>query len=255
MGKTMETRQIEQGTTPLAIEGNASAKPYLDHLEKEERNFRQIYYLWVSRFCILTAIISMAFLILASLSLFHLAPMVTVEPFLLVNQSESENIVRNEAISRDMASKDRMLEMFVRQYVVLRNTIINDPIEMRTRWMSGGMLNYMSSPDVYNEFGAATKKVWSTIFKQSLVREVEIISVARQGGERSAVWKVDFKTYDLQNESGSNQTQQEATLRVRYWTASVTAQFVPERSFMSLRLVNPLGFTVTRYSQTEVEIF
>lgn len=255
MDNKMDTRQIEQGAKPLAIEGNAGAKPYLDHLEKEEKNFRQTYYLWVSRFFILTATVSMVFLVLASLSLFHLAPTVTVEPFLLINQSESENIVRDEAISSDMASKDRMLEMFIRQYVMLRNTIINDPIEMRTRWMSGGMLNYLSSPEVYNEFGEATKKIWSAIFRQVLVREVEIISVVRQGGSRSAVWKVDFKTYDLQNESGSNQTQQEATLRVRYWTASVTAQFVPERSFMSLRLVNPLGFTVTRYSQTEVEIF
>ena len=69
------------------------------------------------------------------------------------------------------------------------------------------------------------------------------------------MWKVDFKTYDLQNDAMQDQTQQEATLRVRYWTASVTAFFIPERSFVALRLVNPLGFTVTRYSQTEVEIF
>lgn len=251
----MDTKQLETGTQPLAIEGDAPSKPYLDHLEKEEKGARQTYYLWVSRFFILTATVSMLFLVLASLSLFHLAPMVTVEPFLLINQSESENIVRDEAIAADMASKDRIFEMFIRQYVSLRNTIINDPIEMRTRWMSGGMLNYLSSPDVYNEFGAATKKIWSEIFKRSLVREVEIISVARQGGERSAVWKVDFKTYDLQNDAMQDQTQQEATLRVRYWTASVTAFFIPERSFVTLRIVNPLGFTVTRYSQTEVEIF
>ena len=249
----MDSKQLPEGTQKLAIE--AGSPHYIEHLEKEQSSAKQVYYLWVSRFFILTATVSMVFFILASLSLFRLAPMVTVEPFLLINQSESENIVRNEAISQDMASKDKLLEMFIKQYVIIRNTIINDPIEMRTRWMSGGMLDYLSSPEVYNDFGNATKKIWETIFKQVLVREVEIISVSRQGGKRSAIWKVDFKTYDLYNEQGNTQAQQEATLRVRYWTASITAYFIPERSFMALRLINPLGFTVTRYSQTEVEIF
>lgn len=239
----------------MAIESDAGAPQYLDHLDEVRNTFRETYYLWISRFFILTATISMMFLVLASLSLFRLAPMVTVEPFLLNSQSESENIVRNEAIDQGMASKDKLLEMFIRQYVIIRNTIINDPIEMRTRWMSGGMLNYLSAPDVYNDFGRATKTIWETIFKQVLVREVEIISVTRQGGSRSAVWKVDFKTYDLYNEQGKTQAQQETTLRVRYWTSSITAYFIPERSFVFPRLINPLGFTVTRYSQTEVEIF
>lgn len=251
----MNSAQIEGGNKTLAIEGNAKEPRYISQLEEEHNSLRQIYYLWVSRFFILTATVSMMFLVLASLSLFRLAPLVSVEPFLLVNQSASENIVRNEAITQDMASRDKLMEMFIRQYIIIRNTIINDPIEMRTRWMSGGMLNYLSAPDVYNEFGRTTKTIWETIFKQVLVREVEIISVTRQGGSRSKVWKVDFKTYDLYNEQGKTQAQQETTLRVRYWTASITAYFIPERSFVFPRLINPLGFTVTRYSQTEVEIF
>lgn len=251
----MGSTQIENGRKVFAIEGNAKAPEYINQLEEDRGGFRRTYYLWVSRFFILTATISMMFLVLASLSLFRLAPMVSVEPFLLINQSESENIVRSEAITKNMASKDKLLEMFIRQYVIIRNTIINDPIEMRTRWMGGGMLNYLSSPEVYNEFGRATKAIWETIFKQVLVREVEIISVTRQGGSRSAVWKVDFKTYDLYNEQKKDQAQQESTLRVRYWTSSITAYFIPERGFVFPRLINPLGFTVTRFSQTEVEIF
>ncbi len=251
----MYSNQTESGRKITAIEDGRKEPQYIDKLEGVHNTFRQTYYLWVSRFFILTAIISIVFLILASLSLFRLAPMVTVEPFLIINQDESKNIVRSEAVSSDMASKDKLLELFIRQYVILRNTIINDPVEMRTRWMSGGMVNYLSSPKVYNEFGRTTRTVWEAIFKQVLVREVEIISVTRQGGSRSAVWKVDFKTYDLYNEQGKTQAQQETTLRVRYWTASITAHFIPDRAFVATRLINPLGFTVTRYSQTEVEIF
>lgn len=250
----MNNPQIENGQKVLAISGTVPEPHYINKLEEEAHTIKQIYYLWVSRFFILTATLSCAFMVLASLSLFKLAPMVTVEPFLLVNQSTSNDIVRNEAMDKNMASKEQMLKMFIKQYIVLRNTIINDPIEMRSRWMGGGMVNYLSSHDVYNEFANATKVLWESIFKQVLVREVEIISISRQGGDKSSVWKVDFKTYDLYNEVAQSQGQQEATLKVRYWTSSITANFIPERSFILPRLINPLGFTVVRYSQTEVEV-
>ena len=123
----MDSKQIKGGTQTLALEGGEKEPHYLEHLEEKHSSLRQTYYLWVSRFFILTAAVSMGFMVLASLSLFRLAPMVTVEPFLLINQSDSENIVRSEAIAQDMASKDKLLEMFIRQYVIIRNTIINDP--------------------------------------------------------------------------------------------------------------------------------
>ena len=251
----MDSKQIESETRLLSSSDEAKSPQYINQLETEHNTLRQIYYLWVSRFFILTATVSMIFFVLASLSLFHLAPAVTVDPLLIINQSSSEDIITNEAIEQTMSAKDKLLDMYIRQYIILRNTVINDPVEMRTRWMSGGMLNYLSSPEVYNAFGQTTKTIWETIFKQVLVREVEIISAVRQGGKRSSVWKVDFKTYDLFNEQGKTQAQQETTLRVRYWTASITAYFIPDRAFVAPRLINPLGFTVTRYSQTEVEIF
>ena len=74
------------------------------------------------------------------------------------------------------------------------------------------------------------------------------------GGEKSPVWKVDFKTYDLST-TMRNQNTWALILSTRYWTASVTAYFLRGREFVGLRLINPIGFTVTRYSQTEVEIF
>ena len=86
-----------------------------------------------------------------------------------------------------------------------------------------------------------------------MVREVEIISIGKLGGERSPVWKVDFKTYELSQNTVDQKTKARI-LSVRYWTASVTAFFIPGREFVGLRLINPIGFTVVRYSQAEVEI-
>ena len=239
--------QIQNGKQTLAIENAAANSPeFIDKLEREKEGFKLYYYLWLSRFFIATTVFSMLFLVASALSLFRLAPMVSVEPFLIINQDSSEGIVRYEPITFDMSSRDKLLETFIRQYVILRNTVVNDPQEMRSRWMGGGMVNLLSAPDVYDIFGKDVKARWENMFKQALVREVEIISVVRQGGAKSPVWKVDFKTYDLYDEANRNQAQKEATLRVRYWTASVTATFVRERIFMGRRLINPLGFTVTR---------
>ena len=252
----MNLKTIDNGQKPLSLTDSTVKTPeFLSALEKEREGFKLHYYIWLSRFFIVTAVASMLFLISASLALFRLAPMVRVEPFLIINQDASEEIVREEPIAFDMSSKEKLMETFIRQYVILRNTVINDPQEMRSRWFPGGMVNFLSATDVYLSFYMAADANWSNMFKQALVREVEIISVGRQGGARSPVWKVDFKTYDLYDEQGKSQAQKEAALRVRYWTASVTAFFMQDRIFMGKRLINPLGFTVTRYSQTEVEIF
>ncbi len=249
-------QQIENGSRPLAIE-DAKAKSYefIDHVDKEVESSKMWYYLWLSRFFIVLAAISLLIMISSALALFSLAPRVSVEPFLIINQDSSEGIVRDEPITSDMSSKDKMMELFIKQYVIVRNTIINDPMEMRSRWMRGGMVNFLSSADVFAVFNVDAQKRWNAMFKRALVSEVEIISVSRQGGARSPVWKVDFKTYEMFDAQSKSQEQKESTLRVRYWTASVTAYFMKERMFIGRRLINPLGFTVTRYSQTEVDIF
>lgn len=252
----MTPQQIDNGQKTLALESGSYQGPeFLTHLEKESEGAKLTYYLWLSRLFIVTAAAALIFLISCALALFRLAPMVTVEPFLIINQDDSREVVREEPITMDMSSKEKLMKMFISQYVILRNTMINDPTEMRSRWFPGGMVNYMSSVEVFRDFNKDTVAGWEKMFSRSLVKEVEIIDITRQGGERSPVWKVDFKTYELYDEQGKSQTQKESTLRVRYWTASITAYFIKERMFMGRRLINPLGFTVTRYSQTEVEIF
>ena len=245
--------QIQSGKSQLLIDdANSTNVEFVEKLDKIDEDSKITYYTWLSRLFIFFTIVSFSLLICSSLALFKLAPMVSVEPFLIISQDSSEGIVRDEPITMDMSSKDKLMEMFIRQYVATRNTIINDPHEMRSRWFRGGMVNFMSSPDVFYAFNVSSQDKWEGIFKQILVREVEVISIGRLGGKKSPVWKVDFKTYDMYNNATSNT--KESTLRVKYWTASVTAYFIKDRMFIGNRLINPLGFTVVRYSQTEVDI-
>jgi type IV secretory pathway component VirB8 len=141
------------------------------------------------------------------------------------------------------------MEMFIRQYVITRNVILDDELEMQSRWFAGGLVNYLSSPAVFTEFESKEVKVNLPLYARNhLVRDVEINSLTREGGEKSRAWRVKFTTYDI-----SSQTREAGGGRVivRHWTASLQAVFVPERMFLSRRLINPLGFTVIHYSQSE----
>ncbi len=246
---------LTDGTKVLAIAGKTEAKHtnFINVEEKETQSLKLKYYMWLSRLFVFFASVSLLVFLASSLALFRLAPQVEVEPFLIIRQDTSEGIVRSEPIGMDMASKDLLFETFIKQYILIRNTIVNDKREMNSRWLPGGMVNYMSSWPVFEQFERATAAIMEKD-GSDLVREVEIISVGRQGGKKSEVWKVDFKTYDLRPDisGGSGGA---LIMKERYWTASLTARLYRERVFMGRRLINPVGFTVVRYSQSEVEIF
>lgn len=252
MINTGGTNKAIGGSRTLAI-GAADMQQnieFLQTMEQKTESLKLRYYTWLSRLFIFFATLSCLFMVLASLSLFRLAPAVSVEPFLIINQNTSKGIVRQEAITSRMASKTQLMETFIRQYVIVRNTVINDVQEMRTRWFRGGMVNFLSAPLVFESFYANRENIMSANIEKGLSREVEIIKIYQQGGDKSPIWKVDFKTYDLYAATAST----DLVFSERYWTASVEAYFFRERMFMGRRLINPMGFTVTRYSQTEVEI-
>ena len=248
--------QLSSTNEILALTSAQSAKKsanYITDVDVMGSLARENYYCWLSRFVAFIAILSLMFFTSASLVLFNLTSEVHVEPFLIIRQSNSEEMVRYETISPNMPSAPQMMELFIRQYVIIRNSIVGDEREMQSRWFGGGMIIYLSSDKIFAEFSNTVEKNLADASKTQIIRDVEIISVGKVGGEKSPVWKVDFKTYELSPQN-RNDTTGEFVLKTRYWTVSIVAVFVPERMFMSKRLMNPLGFTVTRYSQTEVEI-
>jgi len=245
---------ILEGRKVFAIEDkNGSVNiEFINSVEKEHNQVKLTYYILLARICVFFASFSAIYMVLASLSLFRLAGLISIEPYLMIKFDKSENIVRSEPIATNMASKHQLMETFVRQYILTRNTIIDDALEMRSRWMPGGMVNFLSSPQVFADFAKQEISQMKAYQDKHLTREVEIISVSRQGGDKSPIWKVDFKTNDLYSETGQNTGVQ--IFKERFWTASVTSFFIPERSFVGRRLINPLGFTVTRYSQSAIDL-
>ena len=163
--KMREQNNILEGTKILSLtDANGNQREFINEAEKEATGIKLKYYMWLSRLFIFFSVISLSIFMSSSLALFKLAPQVSVEPFLIIKQDTSDGIVRYEPISYTMASKNQLMETFVRQYVLLRNTIIADEKEMQTRWFPGGMMNFLSSDYVFGQFSTYRDSVCFTKF-------------------------------------------------------------------------------------------
>ena len=192
---------------------------------------KEVYFRWLSRLVIFCAVLSLGVFLSASLVIFRLSPEIIVEPLLIISQNDSETMVRYEPITPKMPSIKQMTELFVKQYVIIRNSVINDEQEMKTRWGVGGIVAYLSTPEVYREFVGKHAK-----------------DTEKMVSDSSPAWIVNFTVYTLSQKNNGNSL----VLTKTKMRASVTPRFIPERRAVFTRLVNPLGFVVLKYNQDEV---
>lgn len=222
---------------------------YITDDKINNNSMKEIYFRWLSRLVVICAVLSLGLFLSASLVIFRLAPEIIVEPLLIINQNDSETMVRYEPITNKMPSLKQMTELFVRQYVIVRNTVINDEQEMRTRWGPGGIIAYLSTPRVYHEFVGEHIDNISSMFDNEYSSEVRIDSIHKIS-ENSPAWIVNFTIYNLsRSRTGKSGA---LTLKKTKMRASVTPRFIPERRTVFARLINPLGFTVMKYNQDEI---
>lgn len=233
------------------IEGTRENGPdirFISEVGKADKSAKEVYFRWLSRLVILCAAVSLGFFLCASLVIFRLAPEIIVEPLLLIKQSDSQSMVRYEPITPKMPSLRQFTEMFIRQYVIMRNTVINDEQEMRTRWGPGGIVNFLSAPDVYADFVGRNAASVDKMFDNGYSSEVRINQLGKES-ENDPAWFAVFTIYNLSKDRGKNGA---LTLKTQRYRASITPKFIPERSIYRTRLINPLGFTVVKYNQSEI---
>lgn len=246
--------QLGDGLKRPLLAGQNMKKPagyqphFLSESDNQETSNKSVYFLWLSRLVMLCAIVSLSFFLSSTLVIFRLAPEIIVEPLLLVaNQKDSESMVRYEPITEKMPSIKQLTEMYVRQYVIMRNTVVNDEKEMTTRWGPGGIVNYLSADDVYMDFVGKNIKNVNKMFDKGYSSEVYIDAVGRE--ENSPSWWVIFTVFNLssdRNETGA------LTLKITRYKAAVTPRYYSYRHLLKARLINPLGFTVIKYNQSEI---
>ncbi len=214
-------------------DGNGMAQEVSVDLLRERR------YLWTARAFAIVSAVALCVNFVLLLAIVHLMPLKRVEPFLLTFQSRDEQVVKIRPLSKDMGAEDIISEAMIRQYVLLRNTMISDVDEMAFRWGDKGPLRWMSSSQVYNQF-SKTVKDWLTRIKlEGLTREVRIESVVRNQN----TWLVYIVTRDMLPEA-------EQPVISRWRIRLSITYFSKERKSVKYidRLQNPLGFEVNKYA-------
>ena len=247
--------QLDNGVKKILISGNVPSRSrsyqphFISEVEAEESYGKERYFRWLSRLVMLCALISLSFFLCSTLVIFRLAPEIIVEPLMLVgSQSDSNNLVRYEPITEKMPSLKQMTEMFIKQYIIIRNTVIIDEQEMTTRWGVGGIIQCLSSESVYEDFVGRNFGDVNRMYNHEYSSEVYIDRIGKEG-KNSPSWTVDFTIHHLsqgRNNMGSMK------LKTERFRASITPRYHPERRLVTRRLVNPLGFTVDKYNQSEI---
>ncbi len=222
----------------------------------EVRRAKMVYYKWIARLMALLATCSLLYGVCTTFAIQKLAPEIMIDPQMYVVLSDSKSIVKREYINHWMESREQMMVNFMKQYVELRNTYIKDEREMNNRWLWGGLVSYLSTYDVYKEFEKVYPLLQKEMTENNSSRSVEILSVERTGGEKSNTWKIEFKTYDYTFKSDYISRKSDVTpvITERYWTANIRGYVDPGRRTAYRRLLNPLGFVVYSYFQSEIDI-
>ena len=247
--------ELDSGVKRVLLAGNGSSQEipkkefqFVTEETRETVSAKEVYFRWLSRLVFLCALVSLAFFLSATLVIFRLAPEILVQPLLIIKQSDSERMVRYEPLTTDMPSIKQLTEMFVKQYVIMRNTVINDEQEMRTRWGPGGIVYFLSAEDIYMKFVGVHADSIEKMFDNEYSSEVKIDSLYKES-QNSPAWTIKFTVYSL---SKGRSSSGDLRLNIKRYKASLTPKFIPERQMYFTRLINPLGFTVVKYSQDEI---
>ena len=200
-------------------------------------------YLWTARaFAVVTAISLCCNLILL-LTISNVLPLYRVEPYLLTLSNKDEQVYNIVPYTRSMESQKSITETFVREYVLLRTTLLSDVEEMQSRWQVGGDLQEMSSNLVYNDFLNNTgKKLMQRMRQDGLTSNVRLLTVNEIG---DSLWQVEYVVdYYLPSSY---------TPRTIKYRASLKIQYQPRRVQYKERLKNPVGFKVISYGTKQIK--
>ena len=228
--------QVRSGMRPAPRRINRNADSLVVNASEKR-------YLWTARaFAVVTAI-SLCCNMVLLLTISNILPLYRVEPYLLTLSSKENQVYRLIPYSRNMEAEKSITETFVREYVLLRTTLLADPEEMEARWQNGGDLQEMSSSIVYQDFLKNTgRKLMQRMKQDGLTSSVKILTVNEI---EEGTWQVEYSVdYYLPSSYKPRTTRYRASLKIQYQ---------PRRVQYKERLKNPVGFKVISYGTKQLK--
>lgn len=204
-------------------------------------------YLWTARAFAIIFGVSLCCNFILLYVIVAITPLYRVEPYLMSFADKEEQVYTIIPV-RSIYDKKYLTEIFVREYVLLRNTFVNDIDEMETRWGPNSQIRELSSPGMYDKFyNEVAKPTIEKISQYNVTRNIKIASVTEIGGAQGEPWwQVEFRMEDMAPTL--------ETPRVSVWVASIKIRYRAKKVKYGERLKNPLGFTVLDYRQVKREV-
>lgn len=208
-----------------------------------EEGMRERRYLWMARTFALVAVVSFLSTIMLIVALYSLLPIVRVQPFYLTTLNKDQQVISVVRPNFRQINMQLLSEAFIRQYILARLTVGSNIAEMERRWGIDGIINWMSSAVVYEEFSKTADLALNQARNDGLTRNVKILNIvplrAEQGGGN--VWRAEIELTDMKYGDS-------APVRTR-WIVTLKVEFQTTRKGLTWekRLKNPLGFTVVRF--------
>ena len=197
-------------------------------------------FMWLSRFfSILCFSLVLSSSVLA-LSLIHITKEAEVNSVLVTSPTFSDNLAYFEPLHADMPTMDILAEMFVRQYVTIRNNVWPNAREMRIAWDGGGIINNMSTSNVYDAFWKSEVLRYfpdgEMDSSPGVMVDTDIKRIIKEGWNS---WQIFFDTRKMASTISPPV--------IEHWLATIQFRYYASNAVMLSRLRNPLGFTVTQY--------
>lgn len=239
-----------ENTKKVLLEGNgpkAAPRPRpvppqrKQHADVVVENSAEKRYLWTARAFAVIFAISVCCNIILTFTILGTIPLYRIEPYLLSFADKNEQIYHVEPV-RKLKQYKYLTELFVREYLLLRNSFTADVEEMKNRWGPQGDVREMSSPRIYDAFKKEFADAALELIRQyGVTRDIKILSVKDVGGgkEGQLWWQVEFRVSDM--------APTYETPRISEWVAHIGVKYITKKVTFGKRLKNPIGFTVTDY--------
>ena len=195
-------------------------------------------YLKTSRIMTFVAAAMLCGVIMLTFVVYVLSPQLRSEPILL---KIDKRFYKLEPVERQhviQPSAQLLTEEHIKQYILLRHTIVADIDEMQMRWNEeNSLLKWFSDTMVFSTF-LKEKEINLARMAEGLTTEVNIRFIQRIS---NGIWLAEFETIE--------HTPEEEKPAVNRWRALIEAGF-QRRPYPSRdeRIKNPLDFMVRNYA-------
>jgi type IV secretion system protein VirB8 len=195
---------------------------------------------WLCRLLMIYASTVTFLVVVLIVALMMVFPLKQPLPMLVTAAAKSDQVVLIEPIQRNSKGVDLLLETLARQYVLLR-----EPLDFQTESLRWSQLAYFSSNDLMRSFQQQMdshnpKSPYMEFQRQSVIRQVTILSSASLSPSAPNVWQVEWESLDRDMQTNE-------LLARKVWVSTLTASCIEQETIFKDQYLNPVGFTVSHY--------